>query len=94
MGGPQDIVKGARTPFAPPVAIGCGAPPAAGASRPEPAGSRDGARADRRRVDWIALGLMGWTLAGMIPRFALDPGGKTPHDAVISYKELHPAGAS
>jgi GNAT superfamily N-acetyltransferase len=31
---------------------------------------------------------MGWTHAGTIPRFALDPDGKTPHDAVIFYKEL------
>lgn len=31
---------------------------------------------------------MGWTLVGTIPRFALDPDGKTPHDAVIFYKEL------
>ncbi len=32
-------------------------------------------------------GRMGWTPAGTIPRFALDPDG-TPHDAVIFYKEL------
>lgn len=31
----------------------------------------------------------GWTPAGTIPRYALDPDGKTPHDAVIFYKELH-----
>ena len=31
---------------------------------------------------------MGWTLAGTIPRYALDPDGETPHDAVIFYKEL------
>jgi GNAT superfamily N-acetyltransferase len=30
---------------------------------------------------------MGWTCAGTIPRYALDPDG-TPHDAVIFYKEL------
>jgi acetyltransferase len=30
---------------------------------------------------------LGWTHAGTIPRFALDPDG-TPHDAVIFYKEL------
>jgi GNAT superfamily N-acetyltransferase len=30
---------------------------------------------------------MGWTHAGTIPRFAVDPDG-TPHDAVIYYKEL------
>lgn len=40
---------------------------------------------------------LGWTHAGTIPRFALDPDGATPHDAVILYKELgqagrHPAG--
>lgn len=31
---------------------------------------------------------MGWTLAGTIPRYALDPDGKTPNDGVIFYKEL------
>jgi GNAT superfamily N-acetyltransferase len=31
---------------------------------------------------------LGWTHAGTIPRFAVDPDGKTPHDAVIFYKEL------
>jgi GNAT superfamily N-acetyltransferase len=35
---------------------------------------------------------MGWTPAGTIPRYALDTDGKTPHDAVIFYKELAPAG--
>jgi GNAT superfamily N-acetyltransferase len=30
---------------------------------------------------------LGWTVAGTIPRFALDSDG-TPHDAVIFYKEL------
>lgn len=30
---------------------------------------------------------MGWTHAGTIPRYAVDPDG-TPHDAVILYKEL------
>jgi acetyltransferase len=30
---------------------------------------------------------LGWTHAGTIPRFALDPDG-TPHDAVIFYREL------
>jgi len=34
---------------------------------------------------------MGWTPAGTIPRYALDPDG-TPHDAVIFYKELNSAG--
>lgn len=31
---------------------------------------------------------MGWTAVGSIPRFAVDPDGVTPHDAVIFYKEL------
>lgn len=31
---------------------------------------------------------LGWTLVGSIPRFALDPDGQTPHDAVVFYKEL------
>jgi GNAT superfamily N-acetyltransferase len=31
---------------------------------------------------------LGWIEAGMIPRFAFDPDGITPHDAVIFYKEL------
>jgi Plasmid pRiA4b ORF-3-like protein len=31
---------------------------------------------------------LGWTHAGTIPRFALDPDGITPHDAVVFYKEL------
>ena len=30
---------------------------------------------------------LGWTHAGTIPRYALDPDG-TPHDAVLFYKEL------
>ena len=30
----------------------------------------------------------GWIAAGTIPRFAYDPDGRTPHDAVIFYKEL------
>jgi GNAT superfamily N-acetyltransferase len=34
---------------------------------------------------------MGWTLAGTIPGFALDPDG-TPHSAVIFYKALTPPG--
>jgi GNAT superfamily N-acetyltransferase len=37
---------------------------------------------------------MGWTAVGTIPEYALDPDGKTPHDAVIFYKELDPAGES
>lgn len=37
---------------------------------------------------------MGWTFVGTIPRFALDPDGKTPHDAVIFYKELNQADES
>jgi GNAT superfamily N-acetyltransferase len=31
---------------------------------------------------------LGWAHAGTIPRYALDPDGRTPHDAVIFYKEL------
>lgn len=31
---------------------------------------------------------LGWTLAGTIPAFAVDPDGVTPHDAVIMYKRL------
>lgn len=31
---------------------------------------------------------LGWPEAGQIPRFALDPNGRTFHDAVIFYKEL------
>ena len=34
---------------------------------------------------------LGWTAAGTIPRYALDPDG-TPHDAVIFYKHLDAAG--
>ncbi len=34
----------------------------------------------------------GWIHVGTIPRFALDPDGKTPHDAVVFYKELEPDG--
>jgi acetyltransferase len=34
---------------------------------------------------------LGWVHAGTIPRFALDPDGATPHDAVIFYKELNHA---
>jgi len=33
---------------------------------------------------------LGWTHAGTIPDFALDPDGVTPHDAVIFYKHLGP----
>ncbi|HKA38049.1 MAG TPA: GNAT family N-acetyltransferase [Thermoanaerobaculia bacterium] len=33
---------------------------------------------------------IGWTAVGAIPRYALDTDGKTPHDAVIFYKELSP----
>jgi GNAT superfamily N-acetyltransferase len=36
----------------------------------------------------------GWTHAGTIPRYALDPDGATPHDAVIFYKELNPGPAA
>jgi GNAT superfamily N-acetyltransferase len=31
---------------------------------------------------------IGWTSAGTIPRYALDPDG-TPHDAVIFYREVY-----
>ena len=31
---------------------------------------------------------LGWTAVGTIPRYAVDPDGVTPHDAVIFYKEL------
>ena len=32
---------------------------------------------------------LGWIHTGTIPRFAFDPDGTTPHDAVIFYKELN-----
>jgi len=31
---------------------------------------------------------MGWIHAGTIPRFAIDCDGRTPHDAVIFYRDL------
>jgi GNAT superfamily N-acetyltransferase len=31
---------------------------------------------------------LGWIAAGTIPRYALDPDGRTPHDAVVFYKEM------
>lgn len=31
---------------------------------------------------------MGWTVAGTIPAYALDPDGETLHDAVLFYKAL------
>jgi len=31
---------------------------------------------------------MGWTAVGTVPRYALDPDGRTPHDAVFFYKEV------
>jgi GNAT superfamily N-acetyltransferase len=31
---------------------------------------------------------LGWIHAGTIPRFAMDGDGRTPHDAVILYKDL------
>lgn len=34
---------------------------------------------------------VGWIPVGAIPRYALDPDGTTPHDAVIFYKELNPS---
>lgn len=36
---------------------------------------------------------LGWTVVGVIPRFALDTDGATPHDTVVFYKELPTAGA-
>jgi GNAT superfamily N-acetyltransferase len=33
---------------------------------------------------------MGWVPVGTIPRYALDPDGVTPHDAVVFYNELGP----
>jgi len=33
---------------------------------------------------------LGWVHAGTIPRYALDPDGTTPHDAVLFYKDLSP----
>lgn len=35
---------------------------------------------------------LGWIAVGSIPRYALDPDGKTSHDAVVFYKELDRAG--
>jgi acetyltransferase len=35
---------------------------------------------------------LGWSHAGTIPRYAFDPDGTTPHDAVIFYKHLDHAG--
>ena len=37
---------------------------------------------------------LGWIVVGRIPRYALDPDGRTPHDTVIFYKELARAGGS
>ena len=31
---------------------------------------------------------IGWTVAGTIPDYAIDPDGHTPHDTVIFYKQL------
>lgn len=31
---------------------------------------------------------LGWTRAGVIPRYAVDPDGVTPHDTVIFFKEV------
>jgi len=33
---------------------------------------------------------LGWTSIGSIPRYAVDPDGTTPHDAVFFYKQLDP----
>jgi GNAT superfamily N-acetyltransferase len=35
---------------------------------------------------------LGWSPAGTIPRYAFDPDGRTPHDAVIFYKHLDQGG--
>ena len=37
---------------------------------------------------------IGWTPAGTIPGYALDPDGTTPHDAVIFYKGMNQADES
>lgn len=34
---------------------------------------------------------LGWTHAGIIPRFALDPNGAALHDAVVFYRDLSPS---
>ena len=34
---------------------------------------------------------LGWSCAGIIPRYAIDPDGKALHDTVIFYKELERA---
>ena len=47
----------------------------------------DSKRGDAGEALYRALG---WTVVGMIPRYALDPDG-TPHDTVVFYKEI-PAG--
>jgi GNAT superfamily N-acetyltransferase len=44
--------------------------------------------AKRGAVAEKLYGQLGWIEGGMIPRFAFDPDGITPHDAVIFYKEL------
>lgn len=48
--------------------------------------AKRGGAAERlyRRMNWIEV--------GSIPNFAVDPDGRTPHDAVIFYKELRPMG--
>jgi GNAT superfamily N-acetyltransferase len=33
---------------------------------------------------------LGWTFAGIIPDYAVDPDGVTPHDTVLFYRELAP----
>lgn len=35
---------------------------------------------------------LGWTRVGVIPRYAVDPDGVTPHDTVIFFKELNAIG--
>ncbi len=44
----------------------------------------DSKRGDAGEALYRALG---WTVAGTIPRYALDPDGR-PHDTVVFYKEL------
>jgi ribosomal protein S18 acetylase RimI-like enzyme len=49
---------------------------------------------DTRRgdaADQLYRGL-GWNVAGVIPRYALDTDGKTPHDTVVFFKELPQGG--
>jgi len=45
----------------------------------------DSKRGDAGELLYRALG---WTVAGTIPRYALDTDGVTPHDTVVFYKDL------